>query len=81
VVACVRHTANGTVRREVRTFKTTTQELLALSEWLSGEGCTDIAMEATRRLLEAGVARPERRRFRPAAGERGARQKRAGTQD
>ena len=23
-VACVRHTANGTVRREVRTFKTTT---------------------------------------------------------
>jgi transposase len=47
VVACVRHTANGTVRREVRTFKTTTKELLALSEWLSGEGCTHIAMEAT----------------------------------
>ena len=47
VVACVRHTANGTVRREVRTFKTTTKELLALSEWLSGEGCTDIVMEAT----------------------------------
>jgi transposase len=46
-VACVRHTANGTVRREVRTFKTTTKELLALSEWLSGEGCTQIAMEAT----------------------------------
>lgn len=46
-VACVRHTANGTVRREVRTFKTTTKELLALSEWLSGEGCTHIAMEAT----------------------------------
>jgi transposase len=47
VVACVRHAANGTVRREVRTFKTTTKELLALSEWLCGEGCTDIAMEAT----------------------------------
>jgi transposase len=46
-VACVRHTANGTARREVRTFKTTTKELLALSEWLSGEGCTHIAMEAT----------------------------------
>jgi transposase len=47
VVACVRHTANGTPRREVRTFKTTTKELLALSEWLCGEGCTHIAMEAT----------------------------------
>ena len=47
IAACVRHTANGTVRREVRTFKTTTKELLALSEWLSGEGCTDIVMEAT----------------------------------
>jgi transposase len=47
VVACVRHMANGSVRREVRTFKTTTKDLLALSEWLAGEGCTRIAMEAT----------------------------------
>lgn len=47
VVACVRHMANGAVRREVRTFKTTTKDLLALSEWLAGEGCTHIAMEAT----------------------------------
>jgi transposase len=47
VVACVRHMANGTVKREVRTFKTTTKELLALSEWLAAEGCTHIAMEAT----------------------------------
>jgi transposase len=47
VVACVRHTANGEVRREVRTFKTTTKELLALSGWLAEEGCTQIAMEAT----------------------------------
>jgi transposase len=47
VVACMRHMANGAVRREVRTFKTTTKDLLALSEWLAGEGCTDIAMEAT----------------------------------
>ena len=30
-----------------RTFKTTTQELMALSDWLSAEGCTHIAMEAT----------------------------------
>src|SRR5229473_1390230 len=38
---------NGAVRREVQTFKTTTKDLLALSEWLAGEGCTHIAMEAT----------------------------------
>jgi len=47
VVACVRHMANGSVRREVRSFKTTTKELLALSDWLVGEGCTHVAMEAT----------------------------------
>jgi transposase len=32
---------------EVKTFKTTTQELMALSEWLSSQGVTHIAMEAT----------------------------------
>jgi transposase len=47
VVACVRHMANGAARREVRTFKTTTKELLALSDWLASEGCTHVAMEAT----------------------------------
>ena len=47
VVACVRHMEGGTVRREVRSFKTTTKALLALSEWLASEGCTHIAMEAT----------------------------------
>jgi transposase len=47
VVAAVRHMVGGTVRREVRTFKTTTKDLMALSEWLSAEGCTHIAMEAT----------------------------------
>ena len=34
VVACVRHMIGGTVGREVRTFKTMTTDLLALSEWL-----------------------------------------------
>lgn len=47
VVACVRHMLDGTVKREARTFKTTTKGLMDLSEWLSTEGCTDIAMEAT----------------------------------
>jgi transposase len=47
VVACVRHMVNGDVKREVRSFKTTTQGLMTLSEWLSVEGCTHIVMEAT----------------------------------
>jgi transposase len=46
-VACVRHMVNGTVKREVRTFKTTTTELLALSDWLAAEKCTHLVMEAT----------------------------------
>jgi transposase len=47
VVACARHMIDGTVKREVRTFKTTTKDLMALSDWLSTEGCTHIVMEAT----------------------------------
>ena len=31
----------------MRSFKTTTQGLIALSEWLSVEGCTHLVMEAT----------------------------------
>jgi transposase len=47
VVACVRHMMGGAVKREVRSFQTTTKGLIALSEWLSAEGCTHIVMEAT----------------------------------
>jgi len=47
VVACVRHMVDAAVKREVRSFKTTTKDLMALSEWLSVEGCTHIVMEAT----------------------------------
>src|ERR1039457_1324444 len=47
VVACVRHMAGGKVTTVVKTFKTTTQELMALADWLSVEGATHIAMEAT----------------------------------
>ena len=38
VVACVRHMVEGKVTSQVKTFKTTTQELMALSDWLSAEG-------------------------------------------
>jgi transposase len=37
----------GTARREVRTFKTTAKEMLALSDRPAGEGCTEVAMAAT----------------------------------
>ena len=47
VVACARHMVDGAVKREVRSFKTTAKELMALSAWLSVEGCTHLVMEAT----------------------------------
>lgn len=47
VVACVRLASEGKVVTEVKTFTTTTQGLLALSDWLSENSCTHVAMEAT----------------------------------
>jgi len=47
VVACVRIAADGAVHSEVRTFDTMTPGLLALADWLSEQGCTHVAMEAT----------------------------------
>jgi transposase len=47
VVACIRHMLNGTVTTEVKSFQTTTQQLMELSDWLSSHGVTHIAMEAT----------------------------------
>ncbi len=47
VVACARVAAGSSVTRDVRTFGTTTQELWALSDWLTAHGCTHVAMEST----------------------------------
>ena len=47
VVACVRIVAGGEVSRSVRTFATTTANLIELGEWLEVNGCTHVAMEAT----------------------------------
>jgi len=47
LTACVRIVEGGKIRREVRSFATTTTGLLALCEWLSAEGCTHVAMEST----------------------------------
>jgi len=47
VVACVRLVIDGKPVKEVRTFSTTTADLIALSEWLAETKCTHVAMEAT----------------------------------
>jgi transposase len=46
-VACLRLVSDGKVTTEVRTFQTTTADLLRLSEWLAENECTHVAMEAT----------------------------------
>ena len=47
VVACLRLVSDGKVTTEVRTFQTTTVDLLRLSEWLTANDCTHVAMEAS----------------------------------
>jgi len=47
VVACLRLVFDGQVTTEVRTFRTTTADLLRLSKWLAENECTHVAMEAT----------------------------------
>ena len=47
VVACARVGSGKTVTHAVRTFGSTTPELLALSDWLATHGCTHVAMEST----------------------------------
>jgi len=48
VVACLRSPGSGGRRRaEVRTFGTTTAELLTLAEWLTQNRCQIVAMEST----------------------------------
>jgi transposase len=48
IVACllVGH-AGQKPRREVKTFRAMTQDLLALRDWLLSEGCTHVGMEST----------------------------------
>lgn len=48
VVACLLIVRkNGRVQKQLRTFGTTTRELLSLREWLLSEGCTQVALEST----------------------------------
>ena len=48
VVAClIRPGEDGTAQKEIRTFSTMTDDLLALGDWLAAAGCTHVAMEST----------------------------------
>jgi len=47
VVVCVRIAEGGKVQHHVRTFGTTTRELLELSDWLASHGVTHAALEST----------------------------------
>jgi transposase len=48
IVACLLiGKAHGKVRKEVRSFATTTAGLLALRDWLKDAGCTHVGMEST----------------------------------
>jgi transposase len=46
-VCVLTHTSAGQPHKEFRTYFTTTEELLKLSDWLREQGCTHIAFEAT----------------------------------
>jgi transposase len=48
VTACLRAPGAGPQRRqEVRTFGTSTRELVRLADWLTAVDCTHVAMEST----------------------------------
>jgi hypothetical protein len=48
ITACLRSPGAGAQRRqEVRTFGTSTRELLRLVDWLTAAGCTHVALEST----------------------------------
>jgi transposase len=47
ITACVLKWLGGEWQKEIRQFGTMTKDLLALSDWLVGEGCTHVAMEST----------------------------------
>jgi transposase len=47
VVVCLRKLIGGSVRQEVRTFRTETNALLEMADWLATEGVSHLAMEST----------------------------------
>lgn len=50
-------TSNGQPQKEFRTYFTPTGELLKLGDWLKEQGCTHVAEDRNRGVLEIGVQR------------------------
>ena len=46
-ICVLTHPSSGQAHKEFRTYLTTTEELLKLSDWLREQECTHIAFEAT----------------------------------
>src|SRR5208283_5100641 len=84
IVACVRVVVGAKTTRECRTFDTSTTGLQALLAWLTEQGCSHVAMEATGvywkpvwnilsdgdfELIVANAAHPRADPSRPAAAE------------
>src|ERR1700730_953273 len=80
VVACVRVATGRRVERETRRFTTFAGDLVAMRDWLTGEGVTVALMESTGvywKPVVAGAGQPRR----VAIGQRPAHQSRPGPQD
>src|SRR6266516_2646494 len=60
--------SNGQPHKEFRTYFTTTEELLKLGDWLKEQGCTHVAEDRNRGVLETGV-QPAGRQFYRAGGQ------------
>jgi Transposase len=81
VVACLRLISYGKVTTEVRTFQTTTAELLRLWEWLAANDCLHVAMEATGVYWKPVWHILDDVEFELVLAKRRAREERAGPQD
>ena len=75
IVACVR-CVSPPMHQEVRSFGSTTTELLALADWLAEHDCSHVAMEATGAYWKP-VWHVLEGRVRAGAGQRGAHPQRA----
>ena len=63
IKACLfKHVPNGQPQKELRTYLTTTEELLKLCDWLKEQECTHVAEDRNRSVLETGV-QPVGRQF------------------
>ncbi len=58
LVVCLLLVEAGKRRKETRTFRNETADLLALRAWLLQERCTHVGMDKHRSLLDVGLSTP-----------------------